>query len=44
MEFLRKLPQELQQLHDAFTIAVWENELPPYIRTTTVKKTVFGYR
>ena len=44
MALLRKLPQELQQLHDAFTIAVWENELPPYIRTTTVKKTVFGYR
>lgn len=44
MELLRKLPQELQQLHDAFTAAVWENELPPYIRATTVKKTFFGYR
>ena len=44
MEFLRKLPQELQQLHDAFTIAVWENELPPYIRATPVKATFFGYR
>lgn len=44
MELLRKLPMELQQLHDAFTVAVWENELPPYIRATTVKKTFFGYR
>lgn len=44
MELLRKLPMELQQLHDAFTVAVWENELPPYIRASTVKKTFFGYR
>ena len=44
MELLRKLPQELLQLHEAFTVAVWENELPPYIRATTVKKTFFGYR
>lgn len=44
MALLRKLPQELQQLHDSVTVAVWENELPPYIRTTTVKKTIFGYR
>lgn len=44
MELLRKLPQELQQLHNAVTVAVWENELPPYIRATTVKKTFFGYR
>ena len=44
MALLRKLPQELQQLHDAFTVAVWENELPPYIRATTVKKTIFAYR
>lgn len=44
MELLRKLPQELQQLHNAFTVAIWENELPPYIRAATVKKTFFGYR
>ena len=44
MELLRKLPQELQQLHTAFAAAVWENELPPYIRASTVKKTIFGYR
>jgi protein-tyrosine phosphatase len=44
MEILRKLPQELQQLHSAFTSAVWENEMPPYLRANNVKKTFFGYR
>lgn len=44
MEEIRKLPKNLQQLHDAITSAVWDNELPPYIRTTSVKKTFFGYR
>lgn len=44
MEELRKLPENLQQLHEAVTSAVWENELPPYFRTTAVKKTFFGYR
>lgn len=44
MEQIRKLPDELQQLHDTITSAVWDNELPPYIRATTVKKTFFGYR
>ena len=44
MELLRKLPPELQQLHDAFTEAVWDNELPPYIRASFPKKTLFGYR
>lgn len=44
MEQIRKLPDELQQLHHSVTAAVWNNELPPYIRATTVKKTFFGYR
>lgn len=44
MELLRKLPRDVQQLHDTFTEAVWDNELPPYIRATNVKKTFFGYR
>lgn len=44
MEEIKKLPENLQRLHDTVTSAVWENELPPYIRTTKVKKTFFGYR
>lgn len=44
MEMLNKLPGELKQLHEAFSTAVWENELPPYLRTTNVKKSFFGYR
>lgn len=44
MEIMRKLPDELRQLHGAVTAAVWDNELPPYIRATNVKKTFFGYR
>ena len=44
MEMLQKLPQGLQQLHDTFTAGVWENEPPPYLRGTSVKKTLFGYR
>lgn len=43
MELLYKLPEELKQLHEAFSTAVWENELPPYIRATNVKKSAFGY-
>ena len=44
LELLEKLPPELQQLHDGFTEAVWENELPPYVRASAPKKTLFGYR
>ncbi len=44
MEMLKKLPQELQQLHNAFSEAMWANELPVYIRASHVKKTFFGYR
>lgn len=44
LEQLRKLPDELRRLHDSVTSAVWDNELPPYIRATTIKKTFFGYR
>ena len=41
---IRKLPGDLQQLHDSVTIAVWGNELPLYLRTTAVKKTLLGNR
>lgn len=44
MDLIGKLPQELRQLHDAFTEAVWDNEFPPYIRASVPKKTLFGYR
>lgn len=44
MELMRKLPVELQQIHGAVTSAVWDNELPPYLRSSMVKKTFFGYR
>jgi protein-tyrosine phosphatase len=44
MELLGKLPRELRQIHDAVTEAVWENEMPPYLRATNVKKMFFGYR
>ena len=44
MNQLRKLPEDLQQLHHAFAAAVWDNEPPPYLRPTNVKKTIFGYR
>ena len=44
MEEIRKLPEELRQLNEAATTAVWDNELPPYIRTTAMKKNLFGYR
>lgn len=44
MELLDKLPKELKQLHKVFSAAVWENELPPYIPTTNLKMTAFGYR
>lgn len=43
MDLIRKLPEELRQLHDTMTCAIWDNELPPYIRTSAVKKTIFGY-
>lgn len=44
LEQLRKLPDELRRLHDSVTSAVWDNELPPYLRTTPIKKTLLGYR
>lgn len=44
MELLNRLPEELRQLHETFSGAVWDNELPPYIRPSIVKKTIFGYR
>ena len=44
MDEIRKLPDDLQRLHESVTSAVWDNELPPYIRTTSMKKTFFGYR
>ena len=44
MELLRRLPEEMQQLHAVASEAVWSNEMIPYMRATTVKKTFFGYR
>lgn len=44
MELMGKLPEELRQLHDAFSRVIWVNEAPPYIRATVPKRTVFGYR
>lgn len=44
MELLEKLPAPMRQLHDSFTEAVWENELPPYVRASAPKKTLLGYR
>lgn len=44
MDLLQKLPKELQQIHEAFSVSVWENESPPYLRATSIKKSLFGYR
>lgn len=44
MDVLNRLPDALRQLHDVCCEAVWNNELPPYMRTTASKKTFFGYR
>jgi len=44
MDVVRKLPRVLLQSHNAFSEAVWKNELPPYIQTSNVRKTFFGYR
>lgn len=43
MELLNKLPEELRQQQEAFSCAVWDNELPPYFRAEVVKKTFLGY-
>lgn len=44
MELVKRLPGETRRLHEVFSHAVWDNELPPYVRTSVVKKGVFGYR
>lgn len=44
MELEQKLPEELRDLHNVFSNAIWENEMPPYLRPTAMKKTLFGYR
>lgn len=44
MDQLQKLPETVQQLHHTFSNAIWENEMVPYVHTTIVKKTFFGYR
>ncbi len=44
MNLFQKLPAELQQRHNVFAESIWENELPPYLRATKLKKTFFGYR
>lgn len=44
MELLNRLPEKLKELHDIFSTAIWENELPTYIRATTVNRSYLGYR
>ena len=44
MDHVKKLPESILRMHHAFTEAIWENEVSPYIHTTIVKKTFFGYR
>ena len=44
MDQVKKLPESILRMHHAFTEAIWENEVSPYIHTTIVKKTFFGYR
>lgn len=44
MELMNKLPTELRQLHDTFSNAIWNNDLPAYFRPTAVQRTCFGYR
>lgn len=44
MELVNRLPRELVQLHGDCCEAVWNNELPLYMRATALKKTFFGYR
>lgn len=44
MDLLRRLPEEVQELHRAFSETIWENEVVPYTHISTVKKTFWGYR
>ena len=44
LELMNKLPTELRQLHDTFSNAIWNNDLPAYFRPTAVQRTCFGYR
>ena len=43
MDLLSRLPEEIKQLHEMFSNAVWQNDLPPYIRATNVKRSFFNY-
>lgn len=44
MDLLRRLSEEVQELHRTFSESVWENEVVPYTHISTVKKTFWGYR
>ena len=44
MELLNRLPAEILELQEACSEAVWNNEMVPYMRAATIKKTFFGYR
>lgn len=44
MDILDDIPEELRQIHEICTEAIWNHELPPYLRATAVKKTFLGYR
>ena len=44
MELIQRIPMELRDLHNVFSNALWENEMPPYLRPPAMRKTLFGYR
>ncbi len=44
MELLNRLPEDVQQFHHAFSEAVWEGEVAPYVHVSTPKNTFWGYR
>ena len=40
---VQQLPEQLQQEIEIFGEAVWDNEMPPYFRTSIPKKNLFGH-
>ena len=44
MDLVNNLPEPVRQLHRAFSEAVWDNEVAPYVSASVTKKTFFGYR
>ena len=42
MEEVEDLPEQLQRGIDIFSECIWENEMPPMVRTTLPKKNFFG--